>query len=367
MSDVPSFLSNPYRMALAPEHTNWTLRKIADSYNPPDEKTGAGNDGVLYIPPSQRKWAWKKGDKQVRLIDSIGLNFPIGSIILNKKFEAGRERFQIYDGRHRVETIHGFLNDAFKVWSRKFSELSALEKHILQTTMIPVVIVENATDDQLSEIFDRLNSGKPLSNKDHCWNWKNSRLISSTLAVVLRNNERINSIFNLRYEDESDVRNDLPDWVGLALGLAKNNSAYMTTSWIRLAPHKDEDVDTAAVQAGLDALFTLLTEANRISPLSRTAKYKEYKKLGFINAFFLADWMVATSPAAINTKWLAVIAHIRKEDNKDLVKVSGAQNLDSRKIEQIHERVNTWYATGTAAAADDAGSDSDETDDEDTE
>ena len=364
---APSFVDPSQRLDV--EYTRWTLKWISERYSPPDETTGGGNDGLCYVPESQRLWAWtgKRGsDNRIRLIDSIARNYPIGSIILNKKYEGGRDRYAIYDGRHRVQTIHAFINDQFKVRGAKFSELSALDKHVLLNTTIPVVIVDNASDDELSEIFDRLNSGKPLSDRDHCWNWKNKPLVASTIRVLARYDDRFREIFGgQRFGTAASLRPDLPNWVGLLLGLATANAANMTTSWIRLSEHKETDVDCPAVTAGLNALHEFYTAANEMSPLSTAGGYKAYKKLGFINAFYLADWVEADDKLEVTTKWLAVIKHIRKrKENKNLVKVTGAQNLDQTKIDTILGQVNTWYNDGESSSTG-AGTETDSDEDSD--
>jgi hypothetical protein len=327
-------------------YKSWTLSKIAGFYDPPDEKTGTGNTGTMFVPEGQRLWAWggKIGcPSQVCLMDSICHNYPVGSIILNKQ----DGRYAIYDGRHRVQTIHAYLNDQFKVRDRKLSDLVEEDRETLVNTKIQVVILYNATDEQLSEIFERLNSGKQLKDRDHVWNWKVRPLIASTIKVMTDHACFTEVFGGVRFDSPTALRPDLPHWVGLLYGLKCKDAARMTTSWIRMSKYKDVNLDCPRVHTGLNALFDFYVRANELTPLSKNSKYKEYRRLGFINAFFLADWMKASTPEAkeaVVVKWLAVVKHVRTEaEGKDLVKVSGAQNLDGKKIEIILTKVNEWY------------------------
>ena len=348
MSDVAEdlpFFDEERRLVV--KHKQWTLQKIADYYDPPDEKTGMGNTGTLYVPEGQRLWAWggKVGSvAQRRLMDSICHNYPIGSIILNRTLDG---RYAIYDGRHRVETIHAYLSEYFSLRNRKLSDLTEEERERLVNTKIPVVILHDATDEQLSDIFERLNSGKSLKDKDHVWNWKVRPLIASTINIMMANTRFTDVFGGVRFDTLSALRSDLPHWVGLLFGLKRKDASFMTTSWIRMSKYKDVNLDCPRVHNGLEALYNFYVRANERAPLSKASKYKEYRRLGFINAFFLADWMKADSPEAkeqVVLKWLAVVEHIRTEENgKDLVKVSGAQNLDGKKIEIILSKVNAWY------------------------
>ena len=83
-----------------------------------------------------------------------------------------------------------------------------------------------------------------------------------------------------------------------------------------------------------------------------------------INAFFLADWMKASVEKTI-ANWVRVILHIRNEDDDSLVRVSGAQNLNDKKIGVVLGNVHNWLATGNVdtAESDESESESESEDD----
>jgi hypothetical protein len=98
----------------------------------------------------------------------------------------------------------------------------------------------------------------------------------------------------------------------------------------------------------MNALVELYTRvgAEHVSPAKELRKYA---KLGFINAFFLADWMSATVEGRekIITDWVRVVLHIRKTGNKSIVEVrGGAQNLNDNKLRVVLANVHAWLNTG---------------------
>ena len=325
----------------------WKVRRIVGRYTPPDEKTGTGNNNALRLPEGQRLWSWKdkRGQaKQVNLVDSVFYNYPIPSIILNETEDGV---YFIYDGRHRVETLWNFKKDKFTWNGKKYSELSEDDRERFDEREIPVLVVQHATVEQLADMFMRLNAGMPLKDKDFCWARRDSPLISKTREIV-RANARFKPLFG---GIDIESRDYLPNWIALVLGLSTGIPGNMTTSFLRVSEHLEHTVDEAKVSNGLDALYSLYTTANQRYPMM-AKDLKRYKKIGFVSAFFLADWMTNAEAArpAIVEKWIGLIGKIRSnEDNEKCLRTTGAQNLTTKKIEAVLRQVNEFLAAGTTA------------------
>jgi len=338
----------------------WTVRRFATNYEPPTEEFQHGN-GRLYLPKHQRLWSWKnkRGLKKMQeLIDSILHNYPIPTVILNAKDDGSRERWEIYDGRHRVETIWRFVNNKFgiPVDDREifYKDLTDTDRARFNDREIPVVVTSAASPFQLAEVFIRLNSGKSLSQADYCHASRDTPLVSGTLAILEENKARFRTLFG-----GSDItkRETTPDWVGIVLGLSTGDASNMTTSFERIQVHLDEEIDKDAVDEGMDALFELYTRAAAATNSLPTV-LKRYERVGFINAFFFADWLVAEDKEFVIANWLQVIKHIRTTNNPSIVTVSGAQNLTTAKIHAVLTKVHAWLATGAVASqSDDSDSD----------
>lgn len=334
---------------------SWFIEQIVEDYNP-------DNTGSLYLPISQREWAWKNARgivKQQRLIDSAMNGYPIPTCILNR---VSTTRFEIYDGRHRIETLWRYANDLFKWNGKLFSELTQDEKDRFNNRKIPVTIVRRATLSQLADIFMRLNNGVALTDSDYFWACRDRNLVKAVERLVITN-DRLKAALggvDLKY------RKDLANWVAHVYGLATRNSGNMTTSYIRIAEDGglDVEVDDEYVKAGLDALCTIYETANSSSRVADKDK-KCLKKIGRIAAFALAEWMDDKYPnkQAVITKWVGIVIRHRMltEDGMRMLQqltTSGAQNLNSTKITKVLEQVNRFVNSGVGTG-DDFGSDDD--------
>jgi hypothetical protein len=313
-------------------------------------------DGNLYLPASQRMWAWKdkRGmKKMIKLIDSVMSGFPIPSCILHR---VSNRRYEVYDGRHRIETMWKYKNNEFK-WDDKFyKDLSTTEKDLFNRRRIPLTIVSGATPSQLADAFIRLNSGSPLKDSDMFWAMKDCPLLKAVERLVL-SNARLSVALG---GQDLKHRPDLGNWVGLVYGLTTRNSGNMTTSYIRLSNDSDGgldiDVDDAFVKQGIDAVCSVLESAwlqldgagrlngtGSVSP----AEKKKFKKLGKILMLLLDEWMRADNKLATITKWRDIVVRYRGEKKlqRAMYNYSGG-HPNKNKIENILARLNTYLETG---------------------
>jgi len=321
----------------------WTVSRLASYYELPTEEVPCGS-GRLYLPKHQRLWSWKnkKGlAKQRSFIDSILHNYPIPAIILNRIDDGSRERWQIYDGRHRVETLRRYKNNDFSLTVGEtevfYKDLSPSDRSCFDQRTIPTIIMDSASPAQLAEVFMRLNAGKSLSQADYCHANQDTPLVSGTLRILEANKERFRSLFG------TDItrRDSMPDWVGLCLGLSTQNAGNMTTSFERHQAYLDLELDLEKVRDGFDALFTLYTEVEALTT-TMPRDLKRYERVGFINAFFLADWLL--DPVSAIQNWITVVTHIRTTGDRSMVSIGGAQNLTTAKIDAVLTKVHGWLA-----------------------
>lgn len=318
------------------------------------EDNNRRREGGIRIPESQRDWAWKvkKGvNKLEQLIDSILHNYPIPSAILNEVDSNGITDYEIFDGRHRFETIWRFMNNKFPYQGKYYKDFTSEDREKFDSRELPVTIAQNASREQLADIFIRLNSGSPLTDSDMFWAHRDSVLVKQTRKLVCAN-KQLSEVFG---GQDMTYRKDLANWVGLVYGLSTRNSGNMTTSYLRISEAEDEakvkglahEVDETFVRHGLDALIELYDMVNKEIIVSKPEQ-KKYKKLGLINAFFLSEWMDVPHNArrGIILKWANLVLRLRSDETReellDVLKVPGAQNLNSVKIERVLKRVNDY-------------------------
>lgn len=363
---MTSIIDRSRRLEISSEP--WKVRKLASYYEKETDEHPGGN-GRLYLPAHQRCWSWKhkRGLKKQRdLIDSILHNYPVPTIILNSIDDGVRERWQIYDGRHRIETLWRFTNNQFSIKDGErevfYRDLHEIDRARFNDRDIPVIVTASATSAQLAEVFIRLNSGKSLSQADYCHASRDSPLVRSTLEIMSVNRERFRPLFN-----GADIthRDNLPDWVGIVLGITTSHAGNMTTSFERIQEFLEIEVDATRVHAAMDALFDLYTRASTAAT-TEPKNLRAYTKVGFINAFFFADWMAATTDEerekAIQD-WIRVITHIRTTKSKAIVSISGAQNLTDTKIYAVLNNVHLWLVKGSVETSTDASSEEDSDED----
>ena len=156
---------------------DWTVETI---YN----QIRQGN--IDLNPKFQRRNAWND-EKRSRLIESLILKLPVPEIVLAES-HTEKNKFVVLDGKQRLLTIAGFINNGiYGYWDKPilrdlklkpnlngFSYSNITEDHTSEinrsfhnSDIRCTVVFNQSTDDILYEIFYRLNSGAvPLSMQE---------------------------------------------------------------------------------------------------------------------------------------------------------------------------------------------------------
>ena len=123
----------------------------------------------------QRGKVWSQS-QQALLIDSILRNFDIPKIFLRKRLDGGNNLFDVIDGKQRLTAIWRFASDDFRLLRHSprfpalgdlggkcWSELPQQAQDQLQFSHITVSNIEEATQEEIQELFLRLQRGEPLN------------------------------------------------------------------------------------------------------------------------------------------------------------------------------------------------------------
>jgi hypothetical protein len=337
------------------EESTASVRKLALNYVEKEDPRPL----CYVLPESQREWAWESGDKkkakQAKFIDSVMHNYPIQGIILNQV----EGYYQVYDGRHRIQTLKEYRNNAFRwpaVGGALYRELSPEDQEKFDTRLIPVTITEGATAEQLADIFVRLNSGKRLTDSDMYWAYREKPLMKVVERLIIRN-ERLKAALG---NPQMGRRSYLANWVALAVGLATNCAGNMTNSYIRnfeLTGLNCSAEQAEQIEGGVTVFCHLLERANEETPLDLTDKKErrmatELRKVGKVAAFFFYELMTVDEDEGqkVLDKYATVIALLRDDEEKvrqgmeDALTTSGAQNLNLKKVQRVVDKV-TRYLT----------------------
>ncbi len=123
----------------------------------------------------QRGKVWSV-PQQALLIDSILRNFDIPKIFLRRRADGDDFLFDVIDGKQRLTAIWRFASGDFRLLrrpdlfpdlgnlgGRDWSELPMSAQDKLQFSHITVSIIEDATNEEIHELFLRLQQGEPLN------------------------------------------------------------------------------------------------------------------------------------------------------------------------------------------------------------
>lgn len=177
---------------------------------------------INYSSYFQRKYVWREKDK-VELIDTIVKGYPIPSIFLceaSTDYVSLKKKYNVLDGRQRLESIFSFINNEFKYCGKTFGEMSETEKEKITNFSIPIIqmYVKPNEVDKIKEIFKRLNKNSYNLNKIEI---RSSQLVEYDFMIVCKilngsvefeNIDDYLTEVKALYEDEIEEDDESPDF-----------------------------------------------------------------------------------------------------------------------------------------------------------
>lgn len=145
-------------------------------------KLWVNRNAIQESPEYQRESAiWSIERKQL-FVDSILNRFDVPKLYFHdlRANNKSIHEYAVVDGKQRLHAIYAFLQDQFPLASdfslmeqrpgqeapkagAKFSELSEFWREEFKATSLSVVLIQNAADEDIEELFSRLNNGEPLN------------------------------------------------------------------------------------------------------------------------------------------------------------------------------------------------------------
>ena len=133
--------------------TKWSIKKLYEL------------GGKIQFPDYQREPNVWTDSKREKLLDSIIKKIPIPLILLYNPPES--EIFECVDGQQRIQSIQSFFKDDLVVDGYgTVSEMREKDSHLIEAILsyeVPIVIIKEVNDEELREIFRRLQLGTPLN------------------------------------------------------------------------------------------------------------------------------------------------------------------------------------------------------------
>lgn len=144
-------------------------------------KLWVNRNAINEDPDYQRESAIWSTEKKQLFIDSILNRFDVPKLYFHDlRTDKGVYDYAVVDGKQRLHAIFSFLKDEFSLASdfslmephakekspdpgSKFSQLSEYWREEFKAASLSVVLIQNAADEDIEELFSRLNNGEPLN------------------------------------------------------------------------------------------------------------------------------------------------------------------------------------------------------------
>ena len=337
------------------------------------------NEGMMYrIPEHQRYPQWNNDAEQL-LIDTVFSNFPMNGFVVSQKNDPiGGIYYDIEDGQSRLSILQKFYNNKFTYKTINgdavfFVNLPDELKRRFEnySIFIEVMIGSNHSDE--IEVFERLQNGTKLKDKDLYWNRKDYVLVNKAINIITQENW-LGAYMNTTRGITDKYRNALPSVVTLIYSICNyhiNKQEYeelskRKTMWasyryqvkkLNEPINEQNEQNEQRINNFLDYLNFIIEKVYNDYPRQPNEKVNTWcnmaKQLGLI----LYEWLeneTATEQEKGNNqnKWIHMILLDRQNDNfmfrgnKNMwngLSSSSKQNTNDQAIKDRVERVNQYY------------------------
>lgn len=217
-------------------------------YKPQDQVNCREISNKKYrIPEHQRfndRWS---GPMRARLVESVMSDFPIHAMVLSSHYDrVGEEVFEyfnIQDGQQRLTTLYNFMHGKCDTTyeDKTFAKFSVDEKAKFRAYTVPCQeiskksgITQDAYANALTDIFERLNSGKPLSDNEKYHARRGEPLVKYA-THDLPNLPGLKAGFDMFIGPigTGQAFKLMGDMVGAVLTIIKGSGSHLTTSFVR--------------------------------------------------------------------------------------------------------------------------------------
>jgi len=342
-------------------------------------KARAWRSAIEERPPYQRESAVWSVDKQQLFIDSLLNGYDVPKLYLHDlRGEVPTKVYSIVDGKQRLTTIWSFLDDELALADdfrlepanlpdlppgavpprpgQRFSTLHPAWRETFLQTFLSVVLIRQATEDDIEALFARLNNGEPLNaaEKRNAMGGDMARLIREVAARPFFG-QRLH-FSNARYH-HYDLATRL-----LVVAAAGNTPQDVRSSALDAFVRSQRVIDAerrdrllATVDAGLATMADVFGPAD---PLLASPAY------GLLYFLFLADGLPDGASGREVRAFLAsfqrsrIAALEQPDDARDeaLVEFSGLMQHGAQDTRAIARRLEilraAWGPYGEAATSD---------------
>lgn len=180
----------------------------------------AADGEIIFDTALQRGYVWDYTRKSL-LIHSILVDYAVPQFYMRK---AG-SKYEVFDGKQRYSAIRDFMNDEYALRDvpdimfggenlvlnkKKFSDLPEELQDLISGYSLDFQVFDDATDEQIAEMFFRLNNGKQLKKVDLI----KARSTSIEVIEELRRHKLFKQFYsNRQIQESADIEMIMRAWM----------------------------------------------------------------------------------------------------------------------------------------------------------
>lgn len=341
------------------------------------------DDGLTYrIPEHQRHPSWKKEKKQL-LVDTVFRNYPMSGFVASEHCENDKIYYDIEDGQSRLSNLQDFYNDGFAYETEtgqqvKFSQLSNAVQRRFENYRIYIEVMSDFKDNAQYEVFERLQNGEPLKDKDLYWNRREYSLVKYGRELI-RSPSWLGAYMNTRRGITDNYRNSLPPIVTFIYAIInyhiikqrESNSSKRKSMWSSFRAQADmmdepiSETDRKRINDFLEYLNHIINECYRIFPKNDKESVNTWCNFSKQTGMILHEWLENENASEDikkfnQKKWIEMM--ILERQSGDLMFKGKKtmwngmlskfrQNTDDESIGARLERINEFYTNREEVSA----------------
>lgn len=268
-------------------------------------------DESITIPDHQRAYVWdvKRAEK---FIDTMMSDLPTHALFLRKVVVDGKMVSYLEDGHQRFMTVRKFCNDDTIAYDgRKHSQLTDAEKMRIQNYKFAIVEIRGITEDQVTDLFQRLQDGKPLTHGQRFHARRSHAIVQ--LAERIMNDPRCKALWGDKKDTKTNTH--LANTVAIASGLAWGDPTAIANSYDIMSKVMLErkTINDATVEGRLEKLLDVYREADALAPLTKKADRTKQWSAGLFTGYILYTMIQPNRDWTTDKKmWVDYIVNIRR-------------------------------------------------------
>ena len=323
----------------------------------------------LHIAECNRDFVWNES-MQRDLIESILIGHPIPTFtVCNNK---------LVDGGNRATTMHRFRNDELSIefsgFSGTFSEMKIYRQDLIAMwyrCKLNRMIVTDATQDEMSKIYENLNKGVNLTHGQLLKNRSHYPLVSIALAMLSRGSatfrylQLLHNVWKSKFKASKPL-SELSFAFQFLIAALFGSSHYHTNFFNHLTyimGKSSADID--GNMKNLRAILSTISNADPNNLVERKKKADCFKR--FIGAMIHDFHAKAITSEQYDAKWTRFFRDaynvLTKDQLKGLVDVGTKRAHFSSRMQGVSENVDK-YLQGLPIPQTDAHANDDSSDDE---